>query len=93
MSAKNPTVAGIVKNYLVAHGFDGLWNFDSECACKVDNLFPCESEGVERCEAGHLQPCCHDGEHDWDIGRRAAEPAEDRAANGEKACRLHGLGA
>jgi hypothetical protein len=73
MSQKNPTVVAIVEEYLKAHGFDGLWSFDGECACKVGDLFPCESEGIERCEAGHVVPCCHDGEHDWDIGRKPVE--------------------
>lgn len=63
----NPTAEEIIMAYLVANGFDGLYNRDGECACEVADLFPCGSAGVRWCRAGYRQPCdC--GEHDLHIG-------------------------
>lgn len=31
-------VKEIVEAHLKAHGYDGLWNADGECACKVGDL-------------------------------------------------------
>jgi len=59
--------------WLKRRGFDGLY-FPGECACKVDDLYPCG----ERCDCkpGVLKPCdC--GEHDWHIGPKAALPAAE----------------
>ena len=49
-------VEEIVREYLINHGFDGLYA-PNECACSLkDGLFPCGSEGTERCEAGYFIP-------------------------------------
>ena len=45
------TVKDIVIEYLRAHKFDGLFYTDGDCACKIDDLFPCQ-EGADKCEAG-----------------------------------------
>ena len=57
------TVKEIVRQYLVAHGLDGL-AYD-ECGCRVDDLMPCDTP-CDACEVGKLGPCdC--GDHDWHI--------------------------
>jgi hypothetical protein len=50
------TVRGIVRTYLEKHCYDGLYS-DSECACRLDDLMPCDGEGIDQCSAGHLVPC------------------------------------
>lgn len=56
-------------------GYDGLWNADGDCACKVDDLYPCGERG-DNCQPGVVKPCPSDcGEHDWHIG-----PKEGRHA-------------
>lgn len=61
-------------NWLTARGFDGLWNSDGDCACKVDDLYPCGER--DNCKPGVLKPCPPDcAEHDWHIGPKpTAEP-------------------
>ena len=60
-----PDVINIVEKFLVANHFDGLWNSEGECACRVGDLAPC-SELEADCAAGYLAPCdC--SEHDWHI--------------------------
>ena len=65
MNAKN--VSQIVSDYLRENGFDGLYNA-GECACKIDDLGPCDCS-IMNCEPGYLQPCPPEcGEHNWHIG-------------------------
>ena len=67
-------VAEIVDGYLKAHGFDGLYNGDAECACKAGNIAPCDYLSGA-CEAGYLAPCPPEcGEHDWHV--QAEKPKE-----------------
>ena len=49
------TVKEIVKKWLEDNGYDGLAGED--CGCKLDDLFCCQQEGVERCVAGHEVAC------------------------------------
>ena len=56
MSRRNPTIREMVAAHLAANGFDGLWQCGGECACEVDDLFPCGEPG-EECLAGYLAPC------------------------------------
>lgn len=59
------TVIEIIEAYLLEHGYDGLYNSDGECACKLGELIPCDSCFAD-CQPGHLAPCdC--GDHDWHI--------------------------
>ena len=51
---KNKTVEEIVQEYLEENGFDGLYNSNADCACKLDNLFVCDEVGMH-CRAGYLQ--------------------------------------
>lgn len=58
-------VKAIVRLYLTANGFDGLFNGDADCACLTDDLEPCGGMSSQ-CAAGYKAPCdC--GEHDWHI--------------------------
>ena len=65
---KSPELREIVSAYLAEHGFDGLFDLDGECACAIDDLFPCGNPTMN-CAAGYEKPCdC--GDHDWHIGPR-----------------------
>jgi hypothetical protein len=65
----------IVKEYLKQAGFDGLY-LPGECACKIDDLFPC-GEITDDCLPGYLSPCdC--GEHDWHIDKHKIGESHDR---------------
>jgi hypothetical protein len=46
-------VKTITITHLTENGFDGL--FSEECACKIDDLFPCGYAGVECCQPGYMQ--------------------------------------
>jgi len=75
-----PTVMEIVRQHLRYAGYDGLYNADAECACKVDRLAPCD-EMSETCRAGWEVPCdC--GEHDWHISDRGVPRQEGPPAKG-----------
>ena len=51
-------------------GYDGLF-YPGECACKIDDLAPCESESIEECKPGVLRNCAEIGvDADWCIGLR-----------------------
>ena len=69
MSERRPEpreVGDIVEQFLREHGFDGLWNFDGECACELSDISPAACM-TEDCKAGYRQPCdC--GDHEWHIG-------------------------
>lgn len=49
------TVKEIVEDYLKKHGYDGLYQEDLECACLIEDLFPCETVGD--CLPGYKGPC------------------------------------
>jgi len=72
----NPTVKEIVRDYLVAGGFDGLYSGGGDCECEVADLFPCGAEGVGGCHAGYRQPCNY-CEYGWHIGE-ARQSMSDR---------------
>lgn len=65
MSEKNPTVQKIVKEWLIANGFTGLYT--EECGCEIDDLMPCWNERLN-CLAGYKVFCstncetCHRNE-------------------------------
>lgn len=50
-------VREIVKEWLKQHGYDGLYNTSGECACIIDDLFPCFSETTCFCKPGYYIPC------------------------------------
>jgi hypothetical protein len=65
------TVRGIVREWLIEHGYDGL--YCEECACANDDLFPC-GDTPDDCEAGYVMECpnpheCEFGDEEhWHIG-------------------------
>lgn len=69
-----PNVLEITKQYLVANGYDGLYN-PGECCCEVSDLAPCGEIGGE-CRAGYKVPCpgpagCPaDGDCEWHVAEK-----------------------
>lgn len=54
-------VIELLEKSLRENGFDGLVQEDNECACKIGELVPCESD-FSNCRAGYLVPCsCGEG--------------------------------
>lgn len=60
------TIRTIVREYLEANGFEGLFN-DTECACHLGDLFPCDGP-CDECEPGYKSACTC-GEHDYHMHR------------------------
>ena len=82
-------VKTITIHYLQSNGFDGLFA-DGECACKLDDLFPCSSEGVERCKPGYLQAEAEaDSDFDFFIG--AEKPEISTSENGNENINIRNL--
>jgi len=67
----------IVKQYLVAHGYDGLYSVESGdlCGCSLDDFMPCGGENVMECYPGYKVPCECGEDCGFHIG-----PAEPRDA-------------
>ena len=68
------TVKEIVKEYLLANGYEGLYT--DECGCETEDLMPCYCcEGSDGCEAGYKTDCdpntCPvDGDCNFHIGAK-----------------------
>jgi len=70
--ATKTTVKSIVENYLVTHGFDGLYNPEGECACVIGDLQPCCEDNSE-CLPGTKKKCENEcAEFEYCIGRPGA---------------------
>lgn len=70
-------VLRIVKQHLIEHGYDGLYNSRGDCGCETSDLSPgaCLEE---QCAAGYRVPCdpetCPvEGKCGWHIAGRRAE--------------------
>ena len=63
-------VKEIIKAWLKEHKYEGLFNSDIECGCKLDDFMPC-GEMSHDCETGYIQPGSHDG---FDFMVRADKP-------------------
>lgn len=48
---KNPDIEDIIADWLKEHGYDGLYN--EECACPLDDLYPCYGGPCYDCQAGY----------------------------------------
>ena len=44
-------IRGLIQQYLVDNGYDGLVSENGECGCIVENLFPCDSPDGRCCPA------------------------------------------
>ena len=63
----------LVADWLVSHGYDGLFNCDdAKCACRLSDLMPCDEPGSD-CAPGYWAPC--------------PGPTEDGFCEGD--CRFH----
>lgn len=74
-------VLELVESWLRQNGFDGLYEPDAVCACKVGHLAPCGDLG-QHCIPGHVAPCppeCGEG-CEFHIAY-ADTVAQQRAAN------------
>ncbi len=67
----NPTVEEIVKQWLEANGYGGL--YDEECGCSLDDLMPCGGEFAYRCRAGYVAKGEPGGGFDFIVGPDADE--------------------
>jgi hypothetical protein len=59
-------VKDIVREWLIAHGYTGLYcSWEQDCGCSLDDLAPCD-ESFGACLPGYWVACTceeHDGEH------------------------------
>ena len=64
MEKRGMNLREIVKQYLEANGFDGLYR--EGCGCRRDDLFPCDNPTAE-CQAGCYMTCaeCDPDECDY----------------------------
>jgi len=55
------TVCELLTEALKANDFDGLYNSDMECGCKLDDLCPCGNPDADNCVGGYKR-IAEDGE-------------------------------
>ena len=66
------TLKQLTIDYLVGHGFDGLFCDVEDCACLAGDLMPCALTGdgpTPGCEPGYRAPCDCDAGHMWHVVR------------------------
>jgi hypothetical protein len=63
----------IVKIFIKQNGYDGLYNNDADCACKLSDIAPCGQLGHD-CQTGYLQP--EDQDDDFRIGPEKLPPPD-----------------
>jgi len=76
------TVKEILIEWLIEHGYSGLWNED-ECGCPIDDLILCDSESIEACQPGYrvkTDPETSDSGYAWKIV--SEKPANDGCLSG-----------
>lgn len=44
-------IQGLLQQYLVDNGYDGLVSWDGECGCLLTDLFPCDAPDGRCCPA------------------------------------------
>lgn len=70
-----PDLQMIARQYLLDHGYDGLYNADLECGCVVSDLMPCGNPSME-CQAGYVCECPKGSEYDYMVGPSKREACE-----------------
>ena len=50
------SIREIIREYLVANGYEGLVNADAECGCDLEDLMACSEPGVT-CKAAYRYDC------------------------------------
>jgi hypothetical protein len=78
------TIMEIVREYLGKNGFDGLYN-PGECACKKDELMPCDCiSDINNCIPGYL---CTQGDNEdmdgWNFHIGPNKETSPASAEGE----------
>lgn len=68
-------LADIIIGWLREHGYEGLYNVDGSCGCKLGDLMPCDQPDRTGCRPGFLLPCrpetCEQGgECEFHVGPR-----------------------
>jgi hypothetical protein len=53
------TVKQIIKEYIQANGYDGLY-CEGTCSCNIDELMECAYEGMPYCEPGYYRALTQD---------------------------------
>lgn len=66
------TVREMIDQRLRIAGKHGLFNNMIICACKLDDLMPCNNDCIAECEAGYKVPCPNDGECECDPNDKTA---------------------
>ncbi len=62
-------VRDVVLYYLMAKGYDGLFDPEESCACGVDDIMPCGAEdNVGSCQPGYKRLCTCGKGCDYHIG-------------------------
>jgi len=57
----------VIKQYLIENKYDGLCSSDYECACAVEDLFPCMEVRTD-CFVGYKRQCDCEMNCDFHIG-------------------------
>jgi hypothetical protein len=52
------TVKQILEKWLKENGYDGLAT--ANCGCGLDDLIPCDGDGIWNCNAAYKEPCKKD---------------------------------
>ncbi|MDY6957611.1 MAG: hypothetical protein SVK08_00505 [Halobacteriota archaeon] len=87
MSKRKPLI-GIVRSFLVAAGYDGLYSTVYECSCLVDDLMPC-GEPAPGCMPGYKYEGCLCGDGcDFHVVHDP-EGLQDRVEELENEARTH----
>lgn len=55
-------ICEIVREWLKANGYDGLFRSESQCACLLDDLMSCDEPGID-CQPGYV---LRKGEPGWE---------------------------
>ena len=51
------TIREIIENYLVKHGYDGLFNADIGCGCVIEDICLDDSDRILGCEPAYKVVC------------------------------------